>query len=72
MSNDDISTIKTTWAGQDAKIHTKQPTWSVGNYDIPKPPKETIKDTPVDTPKDNIKDASYKWLLAHKLSGLVR
>jgi len=74
MSNDSNSnsTIKTTWAGLDEKIHTSKPTWSTGNYATPEPPKDIVKDTPVDTPKDTTKDASYKWLLAHKLSKLVR
>ena len=72
MSNDNNSPFKTTWAGQDARIHQKKLTWSVGNYQMAEPVKETIKDTPVDTPKDNVEDASYKWLLAQKLSRKLR
>ena len=76
MSNDDNNTnpIKTTsWAGQDAKIHAKQPTWSVGNYDVPKPPEDKPKPNPVDTPNDTTNaNASYNWLLAKHLSAKLR
>jgi len=70
MSNDNdnnTNPIKTTWAGQNDKIHSKKPTWSVGNYDIPEAPKDQPKPTVDNAPKDNSKDASYKWLLCKHL-----
>ena len=75
MSNDDnnnTSQFKTTWAGQDAKIHSKKTTWSTGNYVTPEAPKDQPKPIVDNAPKDTNADASYKWLLAHKLSNLVR
>ena len=73
MSTDDNnSTIKTTWAGQDAKIHTTKPTWSVGNYVTPEAPKDKPKPIVDNAPKDNNANGSYTWLLCKHLSNLVR
>jgi hypothetical protein len=75
MSIDDNSTsttIKTTLAGQDAKIHAPKTTWSTGNYVTPEPPKDNPKDTPVDIPKDNNANGSYTWLLCKHLSDKLR
>lgn len=56
----------------DELIHSMKLTWSVGKSGFPEPPKENFKDTTVDKPNDNIKDASYKWLMAQKLSNKMR
>jgi hypothetical protein len=75
MSNDDnnnnTSPFKTSWAGQDAKIHAPKTAWSTGNYTIPEAPKDKPKPTVDNAPKDNTKDASYKWLLCKHIYTII-
>ena len=59
---------KTTWAGMNDKIHEPKLTWSVGVSGFKEPPDEQITDKQQEKQTDNLKDASYKWLLAKKLS----
>jgi len=76
MINDDnnnTSPFKTSWAGQDAKIHAKKTTWSTGNYQSPEAQKDQPKPNPVDTLKGNTNtNAVYNWLLCKYLSGKLR
>jgi len=70
--NNNDSPFKTTWAGMDAEIHSKKPTWSVGNFNLIPADQQassnqnninTIqKDKPVETISP-----SHKWLLLHYL-----
>jgi hypothetical protein len=61
---------ETTWAGMNDKIHAPKLTWSVGKPGFPEPPNELIIDKRQEQQTDDLKDASYKWLLAKKLSNL--
>lgn len=61
---------KTTWAGMNDKIHAPKLTWSVGVSGFKEPPNEPIADKQQEQQTDDLKDASYKWLLAKKLSNL--
>lgn len=56
----------TSWVKQTPDKKQLQASWNViNNYT---PPNEPIVDKQQDQQKDNLKDASYKWLLAKKLS----
>lgn len=71
-SNDNGSLFKTTWAGQDARIHSKKPSWSVGNFNIVATDQQASNNqTNINTIQNvnNVEDISqqYKWLLLHYL-----
>jgi len=71
-SNDNGSPFKTTWAGMDARIHTKQPTWSVGNFNlIPADQQASSNQNNINTiqkykPVETI-SPSHKWLMLNYL-----
>lgn len=62
------SPFKTTWAGQDARIHSKKPTWSVGNFNLIQEDQQ-VSDRPnniiTNQRKNHVEDISpqHKWLL---------
>ena len=68
--NNNNSPFKTTWAGQDARIHTKKPTWSVGNFNlITTDQQASNKQEDISTiQKDELVETispPHRWLMLH-------
>lgn len=66
------SPFKTTWAGLDAKIHSRKPTWSVGNFNlIPTDQQASNNQNNITTiqNKKSVEDISpqHKWLMFNYL-----
>ena len=71
-SNDSGSLFKTTWAGQDARIHSKKPTWSVGNFNLIPTDQQASNNHENITTIQNVDHVetifpSHKWLLLNYL-----
>lgn len=71
-SNGNDFPFKTTWAGQDARIHSKKPTWSVGNFNFIPTDQQTSnnQDNTITIQKLNHVETispSHKWLMLNYL-----